>query len=63
MEQKYISIGEASKRLCVGVDTVRRWVDTGKLKAYITPTKHRKILIEDIDRLLNENNLQKKENE
>ena len=53
MEQKYVAIGEAAKRLCVRVDTVRRWVDTGKLKAYVTPTKHRKILIADIERLLN----------
>ena len=63
MEKKYISIGEASKRLCVGIDTVRRWVDSGKLSAYITPTKHRKILVEDIMRLQNDkSSIQKEEN-
>ena len=54
MENKYVSIGEASKMLCVRIDTVRRWVDAGLLKAYVTPTKHRKILVEDIERLLND---------
>ena len=52
IDSKYVSIGDAAKRLCVHIDTVRKWVDTGKLKAYVTPTKHRKILVEDIDRIM-----------
>jgi excisionase family DNA binding protein len=51
MEKEYISVGEAAKRLCVCISTVRSWVDAGKLKAYVTPTKHRKILKSDLLRI------------
>ena len=56
MENKWVSVQEASKLLGVCKDTVRSWVDTGKLKAYITPTKHRKISIEDIKKMVNDEN-------
>ena len=49
--KQYVSIGQASKLLCVCVATVRAWVDMGLLKAYVTPTKHRKISIKDIERI------------
>jgi excisionase family DNA binding protein len=52
---EYVSVSEAAKRLCVCPDTIRKWVDAGKLKAYVTPTRHRKILAEDIDRILKGN--------
>lgn len=50
-EIKYISIGQAAKLLGVCVGTIRSWVDKGKIMSYITPTKHRKILVKDIERI------------
>ena len=49
----YVSIGKASAMLCVCRDTLRKWVDTGKIKSFVTPTRHRKILLEDINKILN----------
>ena len=52
MESEYVSVGKASKILGVCIQTVRKWVDEGKLKSFITPTKHRRVSLEDIKRLM-----------
>ena len=54
MDKKWVSVSKAADMLCVCRDTIRKWVDAGTLKAYVTPTKHRKISLEDIERLLND---------
>lgn len=47
----WLSVGEAAERLRVGVDAVRRAIDTGKLTAGRTPGGHRRVSAESVDRL------------
>ena len=51
MVDKYLSIGEAAKRLGVSIDTVRRWEKSGKLRAYRLDGKNRSFKVRDIDLL------------
>ena len=48
---EYVSLGKAAKALCVRVETIRSWVDKGKIKAYRTPTRRRMVLVADIERI------------
>lgn len=50
---KRLSIGEASKRLGVSIDTLRRWDSKGILKSHRTsPTGYRYYHIEDVENIL-----------
>jgi excisionase family DNA binding protein len=44
----YLSIGQASKRLGVSIQTLRRWDTEGKLTAERTPSGHRRYLASEV---------------
>lgn len=46
-----VSVGEASRRLRVTNQTVRRWFDNGKLRG-VKPGRYRKIYESSIEKLL-----------
>ena len=52
MEKQHVGIGEAAKILGVHPNSVRDWIEKGKLKAYRTPGKRRMISVADIKRLV-----------
>jgi molybdopterin-binding protein len=51
MDERLVSIGEASKALGVSVDTLRRWERDGRLQPRRDTRNRRMILVSDIERL------------
>ncbi len=51
-KQSWISLTGASELLGVSESTIRRWADAGEIQSYRTPGGHRRILEEDIRRLV-----------
>ena len=49
-----VSISEAGRRLGVVPSTIRKWMDAGDLKFWVTPTGVREVSKESIDRLIRE---------
>jgi len=49
-----LRIGEAAELLGVGVETVRRWGDEGKIALSRTPSGQRKVPLSELRRLLDE---------
>ncbi|MBI2762206.1 MAG: excisionase family DNA-binding protein [Chloroflexi bacterium] len=47
----WLSLGPASRLLGVDPDTLRRWADDGRVRAYATPGGHRRFSRADLDRL------------
>lgn len=47
----WLSLGPASRQLGVDPDTLRRWADGGRIRAYATPGGHRRFLRADLDRV------------
>lgn len=45
MSEEIISVGQASKKFGVHEQTIRLWVEQGKLKAFKTPNGQRRIII------------------
>ncbi|HMO85086.1 MAG TPA: helix-turn-helix domain-containing protein [Lacipirellulaceae bacterium] len=51
--KQYIQIAEAAQRLGVSQNTLRNWVDAGKIRAYRNPTNgYRLFRPVDLDRFL-----------
>jgi len=50
-ERKWLSLGQASKRLGINPVTLRIWADTGKVRFIRTPGGHRRFSEEDITAL------------
>jgi excisionase family DNA binding protein len=48
------STRDASRLLGISVRTAQLWVEEGRLQAWKTPGGHRRILVESVDRLVNE---------
>lgn len=48
----WLSLGPAARRLGVDIDTVRRWVDSGRIEAYTTPGGHRRVSRRSVERLV-----------
>jgi molybdopterin-binding protein len=51
VEDRLVSIGEASKALGVSVDTLRRWERGGRLRSQRDSRNRRTILVSEIERL------------
>ncbi|MBI3745004.1 MAG: helix-turn-helix domain-containing protein [Chloroflexi bacterium] len=47
----WVSLGPASRLLGVDPDTLRRWADAGRIRAFATPGGHRRFSRADLDRL------------
>jgi len=54
MPQPKLRIGDAAEILGVGVDTLRRWEEEGRLTAERTPGGQRRVPISEVTRLLAE---------
>lgn len=50
----WLTVGQAAERLRVGIETVRRAIDAGRLTAGRTPGGHRRVSAESVDRLFRE---------
>jgi excisionase family DNA binding protein len=48
----WLSLGPASRYVGVDPDTLRRWADDGRLKAYATPGGHRRFAVADLQRVV-----------
>jgi excisionase family DNA binding protein len=48
----WLSLGPASRFVGVDPDTLRRWADDGRLRAYATPGGHRRFAVADLERLV-----------
>lgn len=49
---EFISIGKAAKMMGVSTQSVRHWADAGKIRYFVTPTKHRRFSLEDINKMI-----------
>lgn len=50
----WLTAGEAAERLRVGVDAVRRALESGRLSGGKTPGGHRRVSAESVERLFQE---------
>jgi excisionase family DNA binding protein len=41
-DKEWLALGEASRRLGVDPDTLRRWADAGRIEVFVTPGGHRR---------------------
>ena len=49
---EWLSLGPASRLVGVDPDTLRRWADDGRVRAFATPGGHRRFAAEDLQRLV-----------
>ena len=50
--EEWLALGEASRKLGVDPDTLRRWADAGKIEVFVTPGGHRRFPRAAIEALL-----------
>lgn len=50
--REWLSLGPASRLVGVDPDTLRRWADDGRIRAFSTPGGHRRFAIDDLRRLV-----------
>ena len=48
----WLALGPASRLVGVDPDTLRRWADSGRLRAYATPGGHRRFALADLQRVV-----------
>jgi excisionase family DNA binding protein len=49
---EWLSLGPASRVVGVDPDTLRRWADDGRVRAYATPGGHRRFAVADLQRVV-----------
>jgi excisionase family DNA binding protein len=52
-DDPWLPLGEASRLVGVGHDTLRRWADSGKVQSYQTPGGHRRFLRSSLEAMVN----------
>lgn len=52
MEDKLLTVAEASKIAGVSTESIRRWTNSGKLRTYRSAGNHRRIKTSDLMRLI-----------
>jgi excisionase family DNA binding protein len=52
-DDPWLPLGEASRLVGVGPDTLRRWADSGKVQSYQTPGGHRRFLRSSLEAMIN----------
>ncbi len=51
--KKYdLSPTEAAEYLGIHADTLKKWADDGKVACWLTPSRHRRFAVEDLQALL-----------
>src|SRR5215212_10269997 len=48
----WLTLGQAARYLGVAQSTIRKWSDTGRVRAFYTPGRHRRYRREDLDAFL-----------
>ena len=51
-EPQWLTLGEAARYLGVAQSTIRKWSDSGRVRAFYTPGRHRRYRQEDLDAFL-----------
>ena len=52
MEDRLLTVAQASELAGVSVESIRRWTNSGKLKTYRSAGNHRRIKTSDLMRLI-----------
>jgi len=55
---RYITTGEAARLCGVGINTVKRWIQKGELKAVVTPGGHWRITAHEFETFLQNHNME-----
>src|SRR6186713_895043 len=51
-EADWLTLGQAARYLGVAQSTIRKWSDTGRVRAFYTPGRHRRYRRDDLDAFL-----------
>jgi excisionase family DNA binding protein len=51
-EPQWLTLGEAARYLGVAQSTIRKWSDSGRVRAFYTPGRHRRYRRDDLDSFL-----------
>ena len=51
-EPEWLTLGDAARYLGVAQSTIRKWSDSGRVRAFYTPGRHRRYRREDLDAFL-----------
>ena len=51
-EPQWLTLGEAARYLGVAQSTIRKWSDSGRVRAFYTPGRHRRYRQKDLDAFL-----------
>jgi excisionase family DNA binding protein len=51
-EPEWLTLGEAARYLGVAQSTIRKWSDSGRVRAFYTPGRHRRYRRDDLDAFL-----------
>ena len=51
-EPQWLTLGEAARYLGVAQSTIRKWSDSGRVRAFYTPGRHRRYQRDDLDAFL-----------
>jgi excisionase family DNA binding protein len=52
LEPEWLTLGQAARYLGVAQSTIRKWSDSGRVRVYKTPGRHRRYRLDDLDAFL-----------